>query len=753
MFDIPNAKTFMDTVHGYIYIPKVFVENIIDTEWFQRLRFIDQTGMKILYPDAKHDRYGHSIGVYHLGLKAVDALLDNFKDKLHWNIRSDNLCNNFWAKNKVLFLLSCLLHDIGHAPFSHSLEELVLNNSKCVQTLADEINRLEKLSDSDQDIALAATKIKASPHEIIGARLIIEHFKDSVEKILRQLNELGYPIQAEINYAEYARSSPPIDSSEIDSDICFIARMVLGLKYESYEPEKQIRNCFIELLNGQDFDVDKLDYIIRDTKMSGISNITVDVERLIGSLTLVTITKYKGVSFDGSNSDFNSGIFIKALRAEKDNSVTIDGYIDAVFILYGGTEVTIFNGGKFLSLRVPTDVSDEIRNKSKIELINTVNFDKHTQIYKDRREMPIRPNSDDKETITWADTEEALSVNIKNATIVGNSNFKFKVANHGTFALEIKGNCKLQFDGVISVNSAKFRGIIIGNCAEMTVVGDLLQKQERIPSPVEYNGFSIGYKKQAINIISNVLDARDYLYLWIYAHHKVIYYANFLLPFLSRILSSRFIKPDGFPSWNLNYNDIMKLDDAYMMTAMKYIANYHEKDLTDTEKRLFKELFERRYKKSLYKSLAEYDLFFVDFTIEARQRIRNYLATISSSPEMRPEYLSFGFVPDKEIKNISETSGIDLSFLRDLVWVDASYKQKKMDFRQIYCIFHDETVTMERLDLLSKQAPVTNNSTKHYFYLYYEIDPKESKNDVADIIKKALHIYFYKVINYHISAT
>lgn len=81
-----------------------------------------------------------------------------------------------------------------------------------------------------------------------------------------------------------------------------------------------------------------------------------------------------------------------------------------------------------------------------------------------------------------------------------------------------------------------------------------------------------------------------------------------------------------------------------------------------------------------------------------------------------------------------------------MVWVNASYKQKKMDFRQIYCVFQDEKVTMERLDLLSKQAPVTNNSTKHYFYIYYEIDSKESSKDIAGIIKKALHIYFKKVI-------
>ena len=122
MFEFSENKIFMDTVHGYISIPKVFVEHIIDTEEFQRLHYVDQTGMRPVYPAAKHDRFIHSLGVYYLGLKASDALIKNFQNNGFWNIRSDQTRYIFWAKCKVLFLLSCLLHDIGHAPFSHSLE-------------------------------------------------------------------------------------------------------------------------------------------------------------------------------------------------------------------------------------------------------------------------------------------------------------------------------------------------------------------------------------------------------------------------------------------------------------------------------------------------------------------------------------------------------------------------------------------------------------------------------------------------------
>ena len=180
MFDIPNTKTFMDSVHGYIAVPKCFVENIIDTDAFQRLRNIDQTGMKILYPNAKHDRFSHSLGVFHLGCKAADSLLENFSQDDYWNISSDSNSIIYWAKNKVLFLIACLLHDIGHAPFSHSLEQIILTNSNedklLSQRLIERINKFENNYD-------VVTNIKASAHEKIGALYILDSLSDNIINI------------------------------------------------------------------------------------------------------------------------------------------------------------------------------------------------------------------------------------------------------------------------------------------------------------------------------------------------------------------------------------------------------------------------------------------------------------------------------------------------------------------------------------------------------------------------------------------
>lgn len=73
--------------------------------------------------------------------------------------------------------------------------------------------------------------------------------------------------------------------------LCFIARMIMGLKFSiKSNLDRQIWNCFIELLNGGNFDVDNLDYIVRDTHKSSISNIAIDVERLLNSLCFISKT-------------------------------------------------------------------------------------------------------------------------------------------------------------------------------------------------------------------------------------------------------------------------------------------------------------------------------------------------------------------------------------------------------------------------------------------------------------------------------
>jgi HD superfamily phosphohydrolase len=99
-------------VWGYIHAPPPVLA-LIDTEDFQRLRNITQLGyVHLVYPGARHSRFEHSLGVYHLAKRFLLRLLtsDPPLELSDEDIR--------------VFVAATLLHDVGHYPFSHTLEDL-----------------------------------------------------------------------------------------------------------------------------------------------------------------------------------------------------------------------------------------------------------------------------------------------------------------------------------------------------------------------------------------------------------------------------------------------------------------------------------------------------------------------------------------------------------------------------------------------------------------------------------------------------
>ena len=305
MMKKPKMKTFKDNVHGYIQIPQDYVENIIDSELFQRLRHIEQTGMRCLYPAASHDRFIHSLGTFYLGHKAFEAFRENAEYKiLNSQDRSLNVDENgkesdeFWEKCGVLFEVACLLHDIGHAPFSHTFEfyyQYEKLDSK-EATLEDKL--IENLGSDDFRDDFQG---QGSEHERMSALIACAEYEEIVKKILE-----GRGLEGDDDFNE----------------IEFIARMIIGCEYKNTSPMNQIRNCFINLLNSSSIDVDSLDYIIRDSKQSGIENMVVDVERLLNSLTIVEVTHFENVVFN--NVTVHSNILEGALE-ENSKQAAISG--------------------------------------------------------------------------------------------------------------------------------------------------------------------------------------------------------------------------------------------------------------------------------------------------------------------------------------------------------------------------------------------------------------------------------------------
>lgn len=76
-----NSKKFKDPIYGYIDIPDSLIFGIIDSPSFQRLRRIVQTSYAPLYSSAVHNRFVHSLGVYHLGRIAGETLSEEIIKK------------------------------------------------------------------------------------------------------------------------------------------------------------------------------------------------------------------------------------------------------------------------------------------------------------------------------------------------------------------------------------------------------------------------------------------------------------------------------------------------------------------------------------------------------------------------------------------------------------------------------------------------------------------------------------------------
>ncbi len=108
-----KKKIINDPVYGFITIKSELLFDIISHPYFQRLRHIKQLGLTdMVYPGALHTRFQHALGAMHL----MGRVLDNLRNK---NIEISE--DEYEASQ-----LAVLLHDIGHGPFSHALEDTLL---------------------------------------------------------------------------------------------------------------------------------------------------------------------------------------------------------------------------------------------------------------------------------------------------------------------------------------------------------------------------------------------------------------------------------------------------------------------------------------------------------------------------------------------------------------------------------------------------------------------------------------------------
>lgn len=198
-------KIVNDPIYGLIEIPQGIISDLIEHPYFQRLRRITQLGLThYVYPGATHNRFHHSIGAMHLTMQAVHTLKGKGVD--------------ITDEEAEAVTIAILLHDLGHGPFSHSLEH----------TLVD-IN-----------------------HEAISI-LLMEHLNDSFE------GQLDLAIQI----------------------------------FKNQYPKKFL----YQLVSGQ-LDMDRMDYLTRDSFFTGVQEGNIGYDRLLQMLNVhedKLVIEFKGI--------------------------------------------------------------------------------------------------------------------------------------------------------------------------------------------------------------------------------------------------------------------------------------------------------------------------------------------------------------------------------------------------------------------------------------------------------------------------
>ena len=189
-----SRKIINDPVYGFITIDDALIYAIISHPCYQRLRRIHQMALALLvYPGAVHTRLHHSLGAYHLMCNAISEL------------KGKGFAIS--EKEEQAAKIAILLHDLGHGPYSHALENVLIKN--------------------------------------------ISHEKISL-LLMRQMNE------------------------ELSGKL----EMAIDIFNDDY-PKKFLH----QLITGQ-LDVDRMDYLIRDSFFTGVSEGVIGYDRIIKMLTV-----------------------------------------------------------------------------------------------------------------------------------------------------------------------------------------------------------------------------------------------------------------------------------------------------------------------------------------------------------------------------------------------------------------------------------------------------------------------------------
>ena len=225
-----GARGVADSVHGTIGLSDLEME-LISTQAFQRLRNVKQLGLaSLVFPGANYSRFSHSLGVCHV----TGRILDSLNAYSQADIEEEEYRN---------YRLAGMLHDIGHFPFSHAFENVVSSFYKDRQAehSFDDSDSPTRGGETEQNLQNAYSL----HHEEVG-RLLLERDEEII-KVLQNQNIQPYEI-----HRIFTREEPPRFANLISSDL----------------------------------DADRIDYLLRTAKHTGLPYGIVDIDYLISQMRL-----------------------------------------------------------------------------------------------------------------------------------------------------------------------------------------------------------------------------------------------------------------------------------------------------------------------------------------------------------------------------------------------------------------------------------------------------------------------------------
>lgn len=145
MAKVFSPKIFNDPVYGFITISDPLIQQLLDHPWFQRLGRIAQGGMTYLvYPGAQHTRFHHALGATYLMEQALNAL--------------ERKGTEISKEERQAALAAILLHDLGHGPYSHTLEGSIMPGVHHERLSLQMMQRLNEEFHQSLDLAIAIFK-------------------------------------------------------------------------------------------------------------------------------------------------------------------------------------------------------------------------------------------------------------------------------------------------------------------------------------------------------------------------------------------------------------------------------------------------------------------------------------------------------------------------------------------------------------------------------------------------------------------